>query len=737
MIIPIELRFKADKDSKSAFRTDKTIKSHDVNSVEFHISIEGLGLTDNHTAKILSIFHSSKSQANVECEIVAGKIIYKPDTNLISRHEHVTNYVYVYNGNQSLDVREFIYSVSLSKIDETALKVKEVYDQSYSDLLADFEQALEDYKLTLPQADSVRADIDAILNQFSEDSQKVIGDLVEVSATAEIAEASRVQAESERVQAETERKEAEILREANYEQLIDTALTEADVVGKVDNKVTELTPQINDLTAQLAQKATRKELESVASGTPKGVFESLSDLESEHPNGTDGIFVIENTGGWYFWDGSGWQLGGTYQTPMTTFFSTRNELIDGNFSNGLDSWGHLDTVVSLTETNSGALMTALVNSVTRGGIFSQANIVSNHKYYIRLSLKANRDMRIDVASGNAIVAVKEVGRVKAGVNSVISGVHEFDTNESRLVFGTRSIKAGDEIEFSQIVVIDLTKTFGEGLEPTVERVDYILEKYHEGYISNDYTSFLSEQEFHNLIDFDYKRDEHIKNSMQQFDKRMSRTYSFDGNLYRDKDWIYDEPLDSEGSISFEHFWNDKLGLRVSPEHGSTRLLVEESVSTFGAGVFFRMVDIENYQLNEHTILYGHTDDNNRFRIFYSRTYDRFQFDYTSNGIDHKGFIPTSTLDQKIQGDEPIGVYLTVDTKRGILLHLWKDNETHIRIFFRDIEPFGYLNHISIGHRVRAFTQIGSFTNGIYSNFRFDDGITNKPDGLSFIEGVIK
>ena len=92
MIIPIELRFKADKDSKSAFRTDKTIKSHDVNSVEFHISIDGLELTDNYTAKILSIFHSSKSQSNVDCEIVEGKIIYKPDTNLISGHEHVTSY---------------------------------------------------------------------------------------------------------------------------------------------------------------------------------------------------------------------------------------------------------------------------------------------------------------------------------------------------------------------------------------------------------------------------------------------------------------------------------------------------------------------------------------------------------------------------------------------------------------------------------------------------------------------
>ena len=212
MIIPIELRIKADKDSKSALRTEKTIKSHDINSVEFHISIDGLELTDNHTAKILSIFHTSKSQANVDCEIVEGKIIYKPDTDLISRHEHVTNYVYVYHNNQSLDVREFIYIVDLSKIDETSLEVKEVYDQSYADLLTDFEQALSDYKDNLPQADSVRADIDEILNQFSEDSQAKLSLIDEAEESRVQAEGLRESIESSRVQAETQRASSESSR---------------------------------------------------------------------------------------------------------------------------------------------------------------------------------------------------------------------------------------------------------------------------------------------------------------------------------------------------------------------------------------------------------------------------------------------------------------------------------------------------------------------------------------------
>ena len=259
MIIPIELRFKADRDSKSAFRTDKTIKSHDINTVEFHISIDGVELTDNHTAKILSLFHSSESQVNIDCEIVEGKIIYKPDTKLISRHEHVTNYVYVYHNNQSLDVREFIYVVDLSKIDETSLEVKEVYDQSYADLLADFEQALSDYKDSLPKADSVRTDIDEILTQFSEDSQAKLSqydtDVQQVITDINEAEGLRVQAEGQRESAESIRVQSEAQRVSEES---DRVSAESDrVVAEDERESAEAQRKIDheNRSAELADKA--------------------------------------------------------------------------------------------------------------------------------------------------------------------------------------------------------------------------------------------------------------------------------------------------------------------------------------------------------------------------------------------------------------------------------------------------------------------------------------------------
>lgn len=55
------------------------------------------------------------------------------------------------------------------------------------------------------------------------------------------------------------------------------------------------------------------ELSSVAQGSPKGVYATLSDLESAYPTGTNGIYVVSANGHWYFWNGSAWTDGGVYQ----------------------------------------------------------------------------------------------------------------------------------------------------------------------------------------------------------------------------------------------------------------------------------------------------------------------------------------------------------------------------------------------------------------------------------------
>lgn len=170
MLQPIEIKFNVDKRSAKIENTGLKFKSQDINVAEFLIEIEGVDL-EGAQVKLLSVYGNDKRQITVNLDVVGGKAVYKPDANLISGYNLVKNYVYVYQGDQALDVRRFDYEVSLSEIDKTALKVKEVYDQSYSNLLADFELALTDYKDSLPQASDLRAEIDVMLTQFGVDSQ--------------------------------------------------------------------------------------------------------------------------------------------------------------------------------------------------------------------------------------------------------------------------------------------------------------------------------------------------------------------------------------------------------------------------------------------------------------------------------------------------------------------------------------------------------------------------------------
>ncbi len=61
-------------------------------------------------------------------------------------------------------------------------------------------------------------------------------------------------------------------------------------------------------------------LNSLTNISPKDVVESFNVLVSMHPTGSDGVFITADTGHWYFWNGSSWEDGGAYQSPMAADF---------------------------------------------------------------------------------------------------------------------------------------------------------------------------------------------------------------------------------------------------------------------------------------------------------------------------------------------------------------------------------------------------------------------------------
>ena len=70
------------------------------------------------------------------------------------------------------------------------------------------------------------------------------------------------------------------------------------------NNINSLSNSINDLDNKIS---------SVASGSPAGAFATLDDLKNSQTTDKTKVYVVQETGGWYFWNGTEWTLGGTYQ----------------------------------------------------------------------------------------------------------------------------------------------------------------------------------------------------------------------------------------------------------------------------------------------------------------------------------------------------------------------------------------------------------------------------------------
>lgn len=67
----------------------------------------------------------------------------------------------------------------------------------------------------------------------------------------------------------------------------------------------------NTINAQIANLS--KYIQSAASGSPKGVYSTLSALQAAYPSGTNGIYVVSENGHWYYWNDTAWTDGGVYQ----------------------------------------------------------------------------------------------------------------------------------------------------------------------------------------------------------------------------------------------------------------------------------------------------------------------------------------------------------------------------------------------------------------------------------------
>lgn len=81
-----------------------------------------------------------------------------------------------------------------------------------------------------------------------------------------------------------------------------------DKIGQVDTSLAGIETQKADVTYVNTLTS------SIASGSPKGTYATVSALTTAFPSGNTNIYVVTADGNWYYWNGSAWTSGGTYQS---------------------------------------------------------------------------------------------------------------------------------------------------------------------------------------------------------------------------------------------------------------------------------------------------------------------------------------------------------------------------------------------------------------------------------------
>ncbi|HFU3963998.1 TPA: SGNH/GDSL hydrolase family protein [Streptococcus suis] len=119
-------------------------------------------------------------------------------------------------------------------------------------------------------------------------------------------------------------------------------------------EITNARSGYNSLTEKLDSVDVK--IASVADGSPKGVYANLSALQTAKPTGDSGIYVTTDNGHWWYWDGTSWIDGGTYQA-----FELSDNAVTVNKLNAVTpKWFDMLTIGTLT--NPGSISTYDANN---------------------------------------------------------------------------------------------------------------------------------------------------------------------------------------------------------------------------------------------------------------------------------------------------------------------------------------------------------------------------------------
>ena len=298
--------------------------------------------------------------------------------------------------------------------------------------------------------------------------------------------------ELERISNENARIAAELARKDTFDTLVDSEVIEQTVVQEVAEKYQEIealnAPEMVSFRQQLADKATKAELASVASGSPKGVYATLSALQSAYPSGNTNIYVVSADGNWYYWNGGAWTSGGVYQSEKLA----DNSVLLKNLSDDIVKKIHnikdynvaSNALTDFTAVGTTALSLngAYIKALSSGAPvefkqYKDWGLPIGDKILVTFKVRANK-------SGNIIIYLltNNVGGVLSSTTQSISATERTvsvvmsgpSLCNGIYFVGNDFTTSGDYVEILDLVVSDLSPVFGSGNEPTATKTRYYI-----------------------------------------------------------------------------------------------------------------------------------------------------------------------------------------------------------------------------------------------------------------------
>ena len=167
------------------------------------------------------------------------------------------------------------------------------------------------YKITYPTDMLRKGKVDAFIQII--DSGKLIGSRnIKINVEATVGDDTAIESSNEfRALASA------LVEVQSWTARIDDV--EQEFIDKANNLDATYPIELNSVKSQLAETVIIADTaaikaDAMASGSPKGVYATLALLQAAYPTGTTGAYLVTADGKWYYWSGSAWVSGGTYQS---------------------------------------------------------------------------------------------------------------------------------------------------------------------------------------------------------------------------------------------------------------------------------------------------------------------------------------------------------------------------------------------------------------------------------------